>query len=175
MPVSSTPPPLRPGAWLAVGLAVLSACGPDSGDLALAEDWALLAPEDDPVPGRPFDLPPCSTLALAVEAGAIELATDTCSWITVAAESRVNVRAGDPIELFLFHSALTAPEPATSVLEIRLGDEIAWEERLAIPGTTNFFETTIESPTALSRGGLVYLHVHNHGANTYTLGHLRIP
>lgn len=167
------PPPRTSLAALLLGCA--PGCGPASGDLALGEDWALVDPADDPIAGAPTEASPCSSLATAVEAGAIELDTNACPWVTVRAPSRERIRAGDEIELFLFHTALTAPDPAQATIQINLEEDVLWTRTIDIPAATNFFETTVEAPTALRAGEYLYFHAHNHGSNTYTLGHLRLP
>ena len=137
--------------------------------------FELVPPSEDPVPDRPDDATACPRRAAAVEAGALELDSTACDWITVRAPSLLKVRKGQEVELFFFHAPLAAEEPAEAVMEIRIGDEVWWRQVAQIPASDAFYEETLEAPAAVEEGDAIVLHVHNHGSNTYTLGHLRVP
>lgn len=144
-------------------------------DLVDIEDWELVEPEDDPVPGRPPELLPCSPAAAVIEDDGLELLTEVCSWITVAAPLLQPVRRGDPIELLLFHGALNAPTPATASMELWSSAGRLWHQRVPVPGPARIFDVELSAAVDLEAGELVFVHVHNHGDNVYTLGHLRRP
>ena len=153
---------------------IFAACASGPEDLALPEDWVVIAPEEDPVEGNPLT-EPCPPRAAVVEAGALELDTVDCPWITVRAESRARVRPGQEIELLLIHTALSATEPAEAVLQLYLNDTDSpvWEKRLPVPSPNGFYAETVQLSDKLRAGEPIYFHVHNHGANNYTIGHLR--
>jgi len=154
---------------------VLAGCAPETGPLVAMEAFELLPFSEDPIPDRPDDAVPCPRRATAIEAGALELDSTVCDWITVQAPALIKVREGQDLELFFFHAALAAPEPTEAVMEVRLGDEVIWRQVDPVPSSDAFYDQAIPSPVALSPGDPVIVHVHNHGANTYTLAHLRAP
>ena len=143
------------------------------GDLVLADDWVLVHPDDDPTEGVPADQAPCPRRAASVEAGALELDTAVCDWITVEAPSRLRVRAGTELELFFFHAALSANEPAEAVMEVHIGEGTTWTHTAPVPSSSAFYDEVLVLEQTLRPDDPLVLHVHNHGANTYTLGHVR--
>lgn len=110
---------------------------------------------------------------MVVEDGAVELDTSICGWITVETTAAVAVEAGAEIDLFALHAALTAEAPAEAEFGVRVEDRVLWEVHRPIPSTDAYFAETFPSPVAIAEGDRLLLHVHNHGANTYRLGHLR--
>lgn len=159
-------------------LLALCACG-ETGDLVLAEDWSLVPPSEDPVPGRPADAAACPSRAITIEAGALEADTAICGWITAEASARFRVRKGRELDLFVFHRALTAPEPAEAIMGINLGQpsgeaqDWTWGEAVPVPSRDDFYKEILVVEETIEEGDPLIFHVHNHGANTYTLGHLR--
>jgi hypothetical protein len=143
-------------------------------DLALPEDWSLVDAAEDPVPDRP-DGTACPERALVVEAGYLELDTAACGWITAMAPARHGTTLGDPLQVFAFHTALVAEETAEAVFSLYAEDTLLWEQRMTIPASGGFFEDEVILPRDLDAGTPLYVHVHNHGANSYRLAHVRAP
>ncbi|MFK7930618.1 MAG: hypothetical protein AB8H79_20700 [Myxococcota bacterium] len=150
-------------------------CGSASGDVVSGDRFVLVDPADDPIDGIPAGAEPCSVLAANVEAGALELSTVECPWVTAAAPAKVRVREGDTLELFVFHSALTAQDPAEATVLVATDTDILWSQTLPVPSPTGFYSVEIQAPSRINTGENIYFHAHNHGSNTYTLGHLRLP
>jgi hypothetical protein len=154
--------------------ATSTACsGPEWYDLALAPDWALAAADADPWPGRPVDAPACPGRTVYDESGSVEIDTNLCSWVSVVADARHDVAAGDPVELLFFHSALVADEPAEAVMGVAIAGTELWTTTVPVPSASGFYAPELPSPIDVAEGDPIVLHVHNHGANTYQLGHLR--
>lgn len=164
-----------PPRWFLV-LPALLACS-ESGPLALAEDWELVPPSEDPIPGRPDGIAPCPTRAAILEAGALEVDTTLCGWITLRAPARIRLGRGAEVEVFVFHQALSAPEPAQAVISVSAGEppRELWRRDLAVPSASAFYDDVVELDEPIRPDESLFFHVHNHGANTYTLGHLQAP
>ena len=160
--------------WLGLVVCGLTACGrPDWRDLALAEDWSLVAPADDPWPGRPPEAAACPERTAYEESGSIEIDTNLCDWVTLTAPARWAVAADEPVQMLFFHSALAAEAPTEAVMAIAFGETEVWSLTSPVPSASAFFTPDLTSPVDVEVGDPLVLHVHNHGANTYQLGHLR--
>ena len=152
---------------------LLVACGPpDGGAGGLLVDhaaWVLAGPEDDPFPAHRPAGADCPLGGWYEESGALEVDTGTCAYFVAVQPSQVDVRAGDTIALYAYHDALTAPEPATGHIVLALDGEVVWELTVDIPKTATPYDVTVEAPADVPAGAPVALHLHNHGANTWTL------
>ena len=109
-----------------IATALAGCASPEWHDLALAEDWSLVTPAADPWPDRPNDAEACPDRAAVVESGSIEVDTNLCDWITITAPARRDVRAGGPIEMLFFHSALATEEEegGEAVMAVAFGDAV---------------------------------------------------
>ena len=166
-------PNLRVPALLSmVWQVVATGCAGEPAVLVQPSDWALVAPADDPWPGA-AGRPPCEERAVHAEEGTIELDTGACGWITVGAPSRAPWRRGDRVQVLVIHSALVADAPAVATLALRLDGEDVWSTTLDVPAAAGFLEVDVPAPAAGRAGAPMYLHVDNHGANSYRFGALR--
>lgn len=167
--------PHRPSPrWLpAFAVGLVGCTTPDWQDLAFADDWRLVAEGADPWPGRPSDAPACPERAVYEETGSIEIDTDLCDWVTITAPSRHQVQLGEAVDFLFFHSALAADDPTQATMGLAFGEEIVWTLTVPVPSAGGFYTPDRTAPVAVREGDPLYLHVHNHGANTYQLGHLR--
>ncbi|MCA9571787.1 MAG: hypothetical protein KC656_28310 [Myxococcales bacterium] len=158
-------------------LAALVGCGHPYGDLATPQDWVPLDAAEDPFPDRPdtVDCPPAARVVEVLEDGqpALDVDTGTCRYLGVGQPLALDVRAGDLVELHLFHGALTAEEPAEAHCALRIGDWSVFDAIEPIPTVAVDHVETLEAPTDLPAGTPVVLHLHNHGANSWTFVSLR--
>ena len=95
--------------------------------------------------------------------------TDACPALTVRQPSRAPLRAGQTLEIRLYHFPLIAPEPATAVLIVQLGDTQVWQRELPIPSADEQISEHWQADDDYPAGTPVLFHVHNHGSNEYTL------
>jgi hypothetical protein len=148
-------------------------CASPEGPLVLPEDWVLVDPEDDPWPGVPPEAEACSRRALRVEVGTIELDTAVCDWITATAPARIDVRPGRALELLAWHAPLVAEDVAEATMGVRTEAGAVWEVEVPVPAASAFYDVQVTVPERVREGDPLYLHVHNHGNNSYRLAHLR--
>lgn len=140
-----------------------------TGPWLLASDWALVEPEKDPIPGRPTHAGACEHGAFRLETDVLELDTGVCPWITVAAPAQRPLAAGTTLTIALLHDNLISNTSALSTFIIGTATTTLYERTVPIPRPAQFVEGAITLTEPVPEGALIYVHVRNHGANTYTL------
>jgi hypothetical protein len=163
--------------------------GSDAGDAAVEGDAAALGPralvhsalwqrvpwgEDRFDPSEDAEPPPpCAQGAFGEENLGGELVfyvrTEQCPWLTVRQASRSELRAGDTLQIRVYHFALTAPENASARLIVQIGQTLSWEAELPIPSPAAEIVEQWEAGEDYPAGTPVLFHVSNHGNNEYTL------
>ena len=157
-------------------------------DLVEAEGWTPSAASDDPLAAHRPDAVSCDeNFGWRVESSSLGKVVDVdmfqCNYLSLLQPSAVEVPAGAPLQVDLYHFDLTSTDPAESHLALTLDGEIVWEKTIELPGGEGFapgtsYVETVELPSALSQGVAagrpVNLHVHNHGQNTYVFVGLRV-
>ncbi|MCB9665305.1 MAG: hypothetical protein H6732_14435 [Alphaproteobacteria bacterium] len=130
--------------------------------------WAPLDPSDDPLAGHRPDGADCPVGGWYAEGRGVEVDTGRCAYLGLVQPSLAPVAVGDRLHVFAFHNGLTAPEPAEAHAAVLLGGSVLWETTLPIPSPATPLEAQLEAPVAAPVGAPVQLHLHNHGANTWT-------
>jgi hypothetical protein len=95
--------------------------------------------------------------------------TEQCPSLTVRQASRNALRAGDTLQIRVYHFALTAPVDASARLIVQLGETRVWERELPIPSPAAELVEQWEAAEDYPAGTPVLFHVNNHGNNEYTL------
>ena len=170
---------MRRASPLTAALALVAACGgPASGpDPAALPDGPILDPmawrpaiaAEDPFEDRYAD-PGCSAGGYGVEGTIFEVETDLCAYLTATQPLPVDLPAGVTVETLVWHLALFATEPAQGHVALRIGEHMVFDQRVDIPGPEQVYPVTWTTPQDLPAGTQVYLHVHNHGYNSWRLG-----
>lgn len=158
-------------------LSLLLACAAsqpaDSGaaDAALVDPaaWVLDLDAADPLADHRPETVACSTASIDEEYGGVEIDTTACTYAQLQQPLRSALEAGEPLRVIAWHQALAALEPAEAHLALLVDDVVVWEQHVAIPGDAQAWDTTFDSPLSAEAGSRVLLHLHNHGANTWTL------
>ncbi|MCB9761122.1 MAG: hypothetical protein H6739_14880 [Alphaproteobacteria bacterium] len=154
----------------AVALAALGCRDP--GPLVDMSLWSRVEAADDPFDDRPDDVR-CSSAATYVEATtgtpSLEIDTGLCNYLLLSQPSLREVRADDLVEVWIFHDQLLADAPAEAHAVIRLGSWEAWGLRAPIPSDPEVYIESAEAPETFPEGTPVWLHLHNHGDNTWNL------
>lgn len=143
-------------------LASLAACA-DGEPRAVIDAAAWLAVQPDPLDPSQT----CAESATRLEEGLVEVDTTLCTHVTLSQPSLVRVREGDELDLFAFHSALSASEPAQGRMALWIDDVLIWEALPPIPSSEVIYLETVESPQHFGRGATVQLHISNHGGNSW--------
>lgn len=123
---------------------------------------------------RPEGVAECDDLGFGPEQAYFEVGTDLCPWGTWTQETEVSLDVGDALIFDFHHLDLWAADPAEAVVEFGIGDTTVWSMRKPIPAEAAFesVEITVQEPPA--DDGRAWLHVHNHGDNSYRLGVVRV-
>ncbi len=166
---------------------ILAACSGTDDDDATADDssgslvdhdaWTLVSAADDPFDDRPADLE-CSDLSWSNEdlggEPSLEVATDSCDYLTVSQPSRAAGAAGDELHVRLWHYSLNNFEEAEAHAAITIGGEVVFEVEHEIPGDSGMDAPYWEAPSDFDAGDEVLFHLHNHGSNTWNFIELSV-
>lgn len=145
----------------------LVACAPEleAGPLTDPSGWVEVAPADDPYDDRPAGAG-CEPHGWVLEGELVEVQTDVCAYVTLRQPLRRGVRAGESVVVDAWNLGLWAEAPASAHASVQLGEE-RWEARPRIPSPPGYWSARFEPRAPLPAGTPIYLHVHNHGANSW--------
>jgi hypothetical protein len=173
----------RPG-WALACSALLLGCAespahPDTDlpwiPLVLAEAWQAAPAGTDPM-GEHLDADAilCGEQDWHAELEGLEISTTRCNYAAVQQPLRADLEQGDTLRVRVWWQTLVTPEPVDGHLALFVGDQLVWEERVAIPGPADVREVELASPVAAPAGTRVAFHLHNHGSNTWNLNELAL-
>ena len=100
--------------------------------------------------------------------------TPLCNWITLAQPSLRAIRAGDEVEIRVYHWPLNSPVGGEARIALSVGDELAFEQLILIPQVFQFYTGTWTATKDFPVGTTVLFHVDNHGANEYGLVEINV-
>jgi hypothetical protein len=140
--------------------------------------WTLSGAEDDPFPDhRPSEVR-CPDVGWQVEGTSLEVDTGACLYLSVEQPLMRDVDRGEHIVVDMWHQPLHAAVGGFGHVALVVGEgpdaELLWEREVFIPGPSEIWSDAIEAPRALAAGERVVFHLHNHGANTWNLGGVRV-
>lgn len=185
-------------AWaLAIGCALLGACGDGSAGSGTSSGGASSGGEVDPTGGElvslvlptmwqpvPAPMDPlaehrpaqvqCPLGGWLFEPQGLEINTLLCNYAMFSQPSRAAIVKGARIVASVYHFDLVADEPAMAHVALLVGDNVVWEQEIAIPGKANAYPIDVPASFAADAGTPVYFHLHNHGQNTWTLGEIEV-
>lgn len=181
-----TLPPVRTLAASLLAL-LLAACDPEAEPLACEPDltsaaelvplvdasaWTPSDLELDPLAAHQPELVICPSSAWDSEAGAVEVRTGECNYWSVEQPLLDAIEVGDPLSVQVWWQSLISTSPATGHIALLIDGALVWEVEVAIPGASEAREIELPSPIAAAAGSTVTLHLHNHGANSWTFAGL---
>jgi hypothetical protein len=140
--------------------------------LVFAHAWTETAAADDPLVDHRSEPTICPHSAWGEELGVFEVSTGRCNYLSVEQPLLEPIAVGDPLRIQLWWQGLIAPEPAIGHLALLIDGELIWELEVEIPGLADARSIVFASPIAADRGASVIFHLHNHGANSWTLAEL---
>jgi hypothetical protein len=133
--------------------------------------WTVASPADDPFDD--VEEPECLASSFSAEEvggePAFSVETARCNALTVVQSLRLDLVADEPIRLRFWHARLASRDGGTAHAAVRIGGSTIWEERFPIPSDSGLTDVTLHAPEALPAGTPIYFHLHNHGANSYSL------
>lgn len=143
-------------------------------DLVFFDQWVILPESDDPYPDHRGDYDDCDPGGILPEDGVLEINTNDCGYAVVGQPLSADVVEGDWVELLMYHSALAAiEEPAEAHFSLWVGEHLYWERTFVIPSAAEVYPVPITIDWAAPAGTPVRLHLHNHGGNSWRVGHLK--
>lgn len=144
--------------------------------LAAPTTWQLAPVDKDPFASqRPAQAPPCDPQGATLEdfGGqlAFEIQTELCNWASIQQPLLGAAKHGERLRLKVWSTLLTSLDeaPAQAYLGLAVGERIIWEQRVSYPQQARLNEWELELPFDLTVGAPLTLHVHNHGANTWSV------
>ena len=155
---SSSPPP--------VALANV-----DGIPLVNGDDWVVVEPDEDPFRGLSPGLEECRGRSHQEEYGGVEIDTSDCKHITLSQPISDEISRGDRLRLVGWHSQLYDPSTQSALghMALSIGSNTIWGIERQIPGPPTSWDTTVTAPVDVEPGTLVFLHVRNHGGNSWNL------
>ncbi len=145
----------------------------DEVDLVAATAWQPTHTSDDPVPSHQPDPIECEADSVRVENGLLEIQTNDCNYALIGQPLLHDIQVGDTIDLLVYHSSLSANEPAEGHVLVSIGGMVVWEKTVPIPSTSEVYPFTTTATQAIPAGTQAIVHLHNHGGNSWKLAHLR--
>ncbi|MEZ4384635.1 MAG: hypothetical protein R3A79_25120 [Nannocystaceae bacterium] len=132
------------------------------------DDWRPLEADADPFAEHRPEGVDCPSAAWQPEGGALEIQTGVCNYFARVQPSRIDLDEGDRVIVDLWHDALDAAAPTTGHVAVLIDDTVIGEAMVVIPTQASAlrFEWTVDRP--LPAGAEVYLHLHNHGFNSWS-------
>ncbi|MDP7038477.1 MAG: hypothetical protein QGI45_04920 [Myxococcota bacterium] len=159
---------------LSVCVALITSCEGASreyGQLVTHASWRVVSASQDPFAEHRPDAITCPDYSYQVEgegdAELFEIETDQCNYVTLSQDTLLDVRRGDEIEIVLWHLNLIAAQEAQAHVALQLGTELLWEQTIDIPGAEAMYTPVVTLSGDWPKATPVYLHLHNHGANSW--------
>ena len=130
------------------------------------DEWVPTPLVTDPLAShRPFDLR-CKR-PFSPEHDALEIDTRTCNYASASQPLSRPLEVGDRLAIRMWWYPLASQEPSEAHIALLLGNEIVWEEHVAIPGPADVRELELESPASFGVDDEITIHLHNHGYNNW--------
>lgn len=104
-----------------------------------------------------------------VEDGALEVRTEFCNYLSLGQQALLDLEAGTELEFAFSHSELNFNAPSHAHVAIAIAGNTLWETTIEIPGSNNLIKQSLALPFAVARGDAIEIHLHNHGANAWTV------
>lgn len=146
-----------------------------TGPLAIVDHlaWQVSEAGTDPFGDRPED-PACDPKGAREELGTFEVETGLCTYLTASQPSLEAIAPGDTLDIEIWHLQLASLEPAEAHVAVRIGAHIVFDERVPIPGPANNLSRSITADFGADAGTPVFIHLHNHGYNSWKFGAMRV-
>lgn len=140
--------------------------------LVRPESWLPVGAAEDPFEDRP-EVVECPAYAWMAESlsGERVFSVDTggCHYLSVTQSTLREVAAGETIKIRLWHFELSASEPAEAHAAVLVNGLRVLEERVTIPRAGGLISRQLRVERAVPVGAPVHFHLHNHGANSWSL------
>jgi hypothetical protein len=93
-----------------------------------------------------------------------------CNYLTVEQATLADVKIGEPLHARVWRFVQTAPDGAAEAhVAIAFDGRTVWEERIPLPASSGLSAPYWTADADFPAGTKVQLHIHNHGANSWSL------
>ena len=116
----------------------------------------------------------CGPGGYKVEATILEIETDICPYVTLKQATVDDVEIGDRIKFHFWHLTLISDPPSEAHVVVQLGSQLKFEQRIAIPASEQIYPVSWEVTERIPKGSDMFLHLHNHGYNSYRLSKVEV-
>jgi len=135
--------------------------------LVSVSGWITIDDAADPLGAERPDEVDCPSWGFLEEYGSFEVNTDVCNYGAFSQPLLTDISAGDTLLADLWYDTLWAPEPAQAHVAFGIDGELLWERWIDIPSDASSLRAEVTAAVDYPEGTPVWLHVHNHGGNTY--------
>lgn len=150
-------------------VALLAGCMPSGGPIVDMMVWEEAAEDLPFFEGHNDSVLPCEVTGWGPELGGLEVDTGLCPYANLVQPSLRRVREGERLQVIWFHQGLAALEPSEGHIALATEKGILWEAFVPIPSDPKSYQDMFDARFDLEAGEPIYLHLHNHGANTWNL------
>jgi hypothetical protein len=155
--------------WAVVLGVIVVGCGPrEPVDLIDNEAWTLADAADDPFADERPEGAECAATGFGFEAPVFEVETELCNYGTFTQPLAADVLEGDTVRMIAAHLPLISEDGGEGVLALQAGPA-SLEYRVDIPADEHVLRPRTAASADIPAGTPVFLHVRNHGANSWQL------
>jgi hypothetical protein len=155
--------------------------GPPAPPVPLVEltGFSEASPAQDPFNAFAPDRRLCERPAFVIEqdlAGVqtLEVRTDVCNYLTLVQPTQWPVAKGDTLRLLMWHNTLGSDESALAHAVLQFGEHVEWSVDVPIPAEAESYAPAWQATEDVPLGTPVFLHIRNHGANSWRFGELTV-
>lgn len=138
--------------------------------------WERTSEGDDPFASLRAGRKPCDDTDIKREDitgfDSVQVSTRDCGYVTLTQPSAADVRRGERLHIRLWQYQLEATV-ATAEVAVQVGASFQWAKSIALPADSKLYDEKVAVGEDIPAGAPVYLHVRNHGKNSYNLILLR--
>jgi len=163
-------------------LGLLGCSGPGPGDSNQTREkfqltdqaaWREVQGSEDPFSTE--NIPSnCGPGGAKVEDTILEIETDICPYVSLSQATLGDIEIDDTIKFNLWHLVLVSDPPGEAHVVVALGQQYLLEKRIPIPSSEQIYPVAWEAKQAFPAGEPIYLHIHNHGYNSYRLSQIEV-
>ncbi|MBM76223.1 MAG: hypothetical protein CMK59_12540 [Proteobacteria bacterium] len=135
--------------------------------------WRIGNPQSDPFPEHIPEEVICPLTAFRMELEQLEVQMGLCNYAHLVFELNQDLPKNTNTELLILHTGLWAEEAALAHISWGFESDILWEANPPVPSQAEFFFIEHKTTKAYSKGELIHLHLHNHGANDWKVGYFK--
>ena len=134
-----------------------------------ANAWKRIPSEEDPFLKMKTEHHKCLPLGTYVENGVFEIDTGLCNFATIVQPLQTEIRQGERLQFTLLHEDLSAPTNATAFVVLSIDGERIWQQEIPIPSEASYYQPLWTAHKEIKKGAKIVFHLHNHGANNWTI------